>query len=299
MAMASLALKSDQPSTPAQLARVGHWQGSLNLGLAVVDGKTVIKSKHQSGPYTIQRSLYPEAAPNNGICHLILLHPPGGLVEGDNLSLNIDCLEHSHSLITTPSAGKVYQCEVSDAGQTQKFTIHAGAALEWFPQEMILFDKSLSTLRTEIDLVDDAKFAGWEIVCLGRPIAQDMFQQGRVIQTVELRRNSKPMLIERINIDASNTALRSQQWGLAGRSVFGTFIMTDVGSAHFDRARLLVEDFEQLGCSIGVTLIDDILVCRGLSNQSRHLKKAFSQIWCGLRQDVFGVAAQEPRIWCT
>lgn len=296
--MNSPALQKIDNSTPAQLAQIGHWAGSLNLTLALseTNNKTVLKAKQQNGPYTVQRSLYPE---NNGICHLILLHPPGGLVEGDNLNLNVDCLAKSHSLITTPSAGKVYQCQANDAGQIQKFTVRAGAKLEWFPQEMILYNKSLSALSTEIDLVDDGQFAGWEIVCLGRQIANDFFQQGRVVQSIALSRNSKPVLLERFDLAATDLALRSQKWGLADNSVFGTFIMTGVSEQHCEMAQTLIDDLGQTECCIGLTLLNDVLVCRGLSNQSRHLKKTFSQIWSALRREVLGVAAHEPRIWST
>ena len=246
--------------------------------------------------YTVQRSLYPES---NGICHLILLHPPGGLVEGDNLNLNVECLANSHSLITTPSAGKVYQCQADDAGQVQKFTVHAGAKLEWFPQEMILYNKSLSALSTEIDLVDDGQFAGWEIVCLGRQVAGDFFREGNVVQSIALHRNSKPLLLERFDLAAMNFALRSQKWGLADNSVFGTFIMTGLSQQHGELVQILLDDIDSTNCSVGLTLLNDVLVCRGLSNQSRHLKKTFTQVWSALRQVVLGVAAHEPRIWRT
>lgn len=289
-------------SSPMQLARVGHWLGSLNLALGRNGDKTVVKSKQQTGPYTVQRALYPEASPNQGICHLIVLHPPGGLVEGDTLALNVECRENSHALITTPSAGKVYQCEHSDAGQAQQFFLHAGAKLEWFPQEMILYNQSLSALKTEIDLTDDAQFCGWEILCLGREIAQDYFAQGRVMQTIELRRNSKPLLIERLSIDNADGSeqnnIRSQNWGLANQSVTGTFIMTGVSKQQLDLARACIDD-AHAELHIGLTLLGDVLVCRGLSQQSRHLKNAFTEIWSALRCDVLGVEPHEPRIWRT
>lgn len=298
--MTFLAQTAIDVSTPAELARVGHWAGCLNLTLAPGQhGKTVLKDKQQTGPYTVQRPLYPEPQPNAGICHLILLHPPGGLVEGDNLTLNIQCQSDSHALITTPSAGKVYQCRDSVAGQTQHFTVQAGATLEWFPQEMILFDQSLSSLQTQIHLEDDAQFAGWEITCLGRDIAEDYFQQGSVTQSIELWRNAKPVLLERLKIDASDSAMRTQAWGLADNSVFGTFIITGASASNIEQARRLVNEIPDPVCQVGVTLLKDVLVCRALSKQSRHIKAIFSQIWSALREEVLGVAAQDPRIWRT
>ena len=297
-------------SSPKDLAKVGHWFGSLSLTMGCneeyienqVNLKTVLKNKQQTGPYTVQRPLYPEAA-NKEVCHLIVLHPPGGLVEGDTLQLDVECLSGSHTVITMPSAGKVYQCEKDNASQTQSFKVHPRAKLEWFPQEMILYNKSRSILKSEINLHDDAQFCGWEMVCLGREIAGDYFSEGRVMQNIELRRNKKPLLIERLLVDqlasGETESIRSQNWGLAKQSVSGTFLMTGVNNEQFERAREFVNNQNNSALNVGITLLEDVLVCRALSNQSRHLKSIFTAVWLLLREEVLGVAAHEPRIWST
>jgi len=283
---------------PDSLAKVGFWEGDLRLKYAVDDhGKTYIADRQHQGPYTVQRPFYPEG----GTCHSILLHPPGGLVEGDVLSLRVDCDTASHSLITTPSAGKVYECDQDSAGQKQLFHIQDKAILEWFPQEMIVYDRSQSDLQTEIHLHGSGQFAGWEMLCLGRPIANDHFQKGRVKQKISLYRNNKPIFIERFSLDA-DSPLRTQSSGMANFQAMALFLMTGANQASLEIAREVVkqetdQSVEQL--QLGFTLIDDVLIGRALMNQSRFAKTAFIKVWSALRLPLLNTEAIEPRIWNT
>ena len=286
-------------NTASNLKKVGHWLGGLQLGLTEKKGKTVLAEKHQSGPYTVQRSFYPEG----GICHLILLHPPGGLVEGDCLELSTTLDKQSHCVMTTPSAGKVYRCESVEAGQKQVFNLKDQSVLEWFPQETILFANSKTNLYTSIALEKDARFIGWELICLGRPIANDNYERGYLSQHIEIKVENKPILNERLVIDSTDMqdpALNSD-WGFAGYTVFGSLYITSASKSHLEIARNVIDELnttqEQL--RIGISLVDGIIICRGLTSQSRHLKTAFMQIWSALRHELLGVEMNTPRIWNT
>lgn len=284
---------------------VGHWAGELSLSLRYINDKTVLRSKHQVGPYTVQRAFYPEPSPNEGVCHLILLHPPGGLVEGDSLVLSLQCGPDAQALVTTPSAGKAYLSNKNQVKQTQSFVLAAGAGLEWFPQETILYQGSKSCFTTTIDLSGDARFAGWELMCMGRDLSGDHFERGCFSQAIELRRDGKLIFVERMKFDNARLTPFKQRindpWGFAGRSVFGSFLMTGANEESVEIARACVS---QLSLSdddalIGITLIEDVLVCRGLAYQSRWLKKAFTAIWSALRAQLLGRNAYTPRIWNT
>lgn len=293
--------------TPKSLSQVGHWQGDLYLQFTKANqstsAKTVLSKRRHSGPYTVQRPFYPEG----DTCHTILLHPPGGLVEGDILNLRVDCEPQAHSFIVTPSAGKVYECTQHAAAQRQSLNVADGGKLEWFPQEMILYNRSISELETSIHLQGNAQFAGWEIVCFGRPIAGDHFTQGTLQQCLSIYRDEQAILIEKTEIDASagfmgNQSLMTSRSGLAGYKGMASFFMTGANKAHLEAANEVAERYlndESNKLTIGITLIDDILVARVLMNQSRHAKHVLATIWSSLRQDIFGKDPYEPRIWAT
>ncbi len=305
------------PQSPSHLAKVGHWTGDLYLRFASSPlpeeveqttptrqasqatraMKTVVAERQHQGPYTVQRPFYPEG----GVCHSILLHPPGGLVEGDVLSLKVDCEPGSHAFMTTPSAGKVYECSSSFAAQQQLFHIHDCAILEWFPQEMILYDRSKSDLKTDIRLYGNGQFIGWEMVCFGRPIAGDHFSEGELHQFVSLYRDDKPILLERTLFDASSD-MRQDAYGFAGYQAMGVFLMTGSNKSHLERAREVIDELDddvRDHIQIGFTLLDDVLVGRVLMHQTRFAKTALTAVWSELREDLINVPAMMPRIWLT
>jgi hypothetical protein len=74
------------------------WQARLELEIALRHGRSRVVGKHQIGPLTIQRPFHPEGAP----CHLYLLHPPGGVVGGDELEVEIRVGSGAHALVTSP-----------------------------------------------------------------------------------------------------------------------------------------------------------------------------------------------------
>ena len=62
------------------------WRARLDLRIAQRCGRSVLATKSQRGPLTVQRAFYPEG----GVCHLYLLHPPGGVVGGDRLEIDLE-----------------------------------------------------------------------------------------------------------------------------------------------------------------------------------------------------------------
>ena len=65
------------------------WQGSLSLAYHrdEVHGaaRTVVRDRHD-GPLRVLASLYPQTPE---VCHNVLVHPPGGLVGGDVLDIDV------------------------------------------------------------------------------------------------------------------------------------------------------------------------------------------------------------------
>ncbi len=71
-------LRSGEVMKRAALQSSG-WQAELALTFSRCEQRTVLTARHHRGPLRVQRPFYPEGAE---VCHLYLLHPPGGVVGG-------------------------------------------------------------------------------------------------------------------------------------------------------------------------------------------------------------------------
>ena len=146
-------------------SRVG-WQASLNLQFRRDPERTVLARAAHVGPLTVQRPFYPEGE----TCHLYLLHPPGGIVGGDELDIEVTLEAGSHALITMPGASKFYRSAGAEGRLSQRMTVGENATLEWLPQDTIFFPAARARLSTRFQLTSGSRLLAWELFCLGRPV---------------------------------------------------------------------------------------------------------------------------------
>ncbi|MEM8593480.1 MAG: urease accessory protein UreD [Pseudomonadota bacterium] len=276
------------------LSQVGSWKASLRLTYEMKHNKTVLAEREHSGPFKVQRSLYPEGL---DCCHTYLLHPPGGLVNGDHLLLDVNCRQHSHVLITTPSAGKAYACASKTARQDQRLRVGKGATLEFLPQEMIVFNAAKVELSTHVRLAGDAKLMLFDCVVLGLSAGDELFVDGEVSQSIIIQRNRMPLLIEKMAFSAADEFCTSI-WGLNGNTCVFTLIATPCDDAVLSKVRSLMETLASDVLS-SATLIKDVLIVRVLSKESHEAKECLERVWAEVRSDVVNKPASTPRIWMT
>jgi len=264
------------------------WHAEIALRFARRRERTVLAARHQRGPLTVQRPFYPEG---DGVCHTYLLHPPAGIVGGDDLEMSFELDQGAHGLLTTPSATRWYFSRGLAAQMEQHATLAEGATLEWLPQETLLFDGAHARLTTRIDLAGSARFCGWEIVGLGRPACGERFLNGRVDFRFELFRNGRPLFLERLRSAAGGLP------GLRGYAAYATFLASSASASALEAARAILSAApDTLG---GATLIGDILVGRGIAMRCEPLIDTFTKLWSALRPLLLGRVAVPPRIWHT
>jgi urease accessory protein len=277
------------------------WQAELRLrfdGGAHL-GRTRLVERHHKGPLIVQRPFYPEGDP----CHVYLVHPPGGVVGGDELRIDVQVEAGAHALITTPAATKFYRCDARFSSQTQELRA-AGATLEWLPQENIFYRGADARIATRVQVDADSRFIGWEINCLGLPARGEPFDAGALRLDLELWRsvpanNSAPVSFGPIFLDrmrlTGDSAARAARWGLGGKEAVGTLLATPATRAQVDSVRALTADEPYAA----VSLVDGVLVLRALAPQAEAVRKLFIAAWQRLRPAVIGRDAVLPRIWNT
>ncbi|HEC60094.1 MAG TPA: urease accessory protein [Methylophaga sp.] len=266
------------------------WLAQLDLEFSHRSDKTVLSHRSQRGPLHVQRPFYPEG----DVCHLYILHPPGGVVGGDTLTINTTIHANASTLLTTPGATKFYRSQGQTAHQKQFLKIADHASLEWMPQENIYFPGAQARMSTQIDLAPNARFIGWETHCLGLPVNNETFTTGQLNLDFLLRRDGVPLLMERMHINAEKL---NSPTGLRGHAVMAMLVATPANNELLEQARSTLQDTDNH--LIAATLIEDCLVIRYLGNSTAQCRKLFTQIWTELRPAILQRKACPPRIWAT
>jgi urease accessory protein len=274
---------------------VPGWPARLELGLERRGDRTVVSSLNHEGPLRLQRAFYPETHANP---HLYLLHPPGGMVPGDSLTIDVSVGAEASALVTTPASAKIYDtgARALDQRQHTRLEVGQGAVLEWLPQDTIVFNGARFRSRTELDVAADSRFIVWDVVTLGRAAGEKPFATGDVIQSLTIRRAGSLCFNERIRLDAVS-ALRQAPWGWLGQNVWGTCVAS---LAPDESLRDALRDLaaRQPGRA-SVTVVRGLTVARYLGSDAAEAMRWFSSLWGLLRPALSGRPACIPRVWAT
>ena len=277
---------------------VRSWKAKLELGYQYFDQKTRLMSNRHSGPLRVLKPFFPE---RDGTSHTYLLHPPGGLVIGDHLSIDIELATQSQVLVTAPSAGKIYNAAGSMAQQCQSVSItcHAGAVCEWLPHETIVFSGANAKLRMDVELYEGAHYFGWDVICLGRPAASETFEQGSVESIFNLKLDSTLILRDRFYLDGGSEQLRSQI-GFQSSPIYGQLFFTgdysNQISAWRDQLCLPTSDSTLFEIS---QIRPELCSARYLGCSAEQAKNLFYQVWERVRPIQQNKSVTQPRIWNT
>jgi len=278
----------------AQALHAEGWRAELELELELRGGRTVLARDRHLGPLRVQRAFYPE---RDGVCHLYVLHPPGGIASADTLHIALQAGAGASVLVTTPGAGKLYRSRGVFAEVSQELSVGAGACLEWFPQEIIAFSGAEARLSTRVDLAPDAVYAGWEILCLGRPACAERFLRGRIVSELSLSVGGQLRFMERADYAGDDPVL-TEAWGLGGAPVLGIFTVVHP-AANETWLEELREQIEARQGLFAVTLVSGVLIARYLGQSTLDARACFERMFAQLRPHYAGRAATSPRIWRT
>lgn len=265
------------------------WLAQLELGYQQRGDKTRLVHSKREGPLAVQRAFYPEG----DVCHTYLLHPPGGVVAGDQLNIDLRVEADARVLLTTPGATKFYRSTGAQSDLTQKLFVEAGGSLEWMPLENIFFPETKSRILTEVHLHPGSQFIGWEINCFGRPSNEERFERGQIHSEMRILRDGAPVLFDRFATEGESVI--NSPVGLRGISGNSTLIATLEDAEVVEQVQQLL-DGNKLA---GATLLDGLLVVRTISEQSHQVVALFSEVWKLIRPHVNGRKACMPRIWAT
>jgi urease accessory protein len=277
------------------------WHAKLQLqyrNAPLGDGvaRTTVQFMHD-GPLRMLQSLYPEGP---GVCHNVLIHPPGGIVGGDVLDIHVALAADAHALITTPAATRFYKSMGEPGVQHVHACLANGARLEYLPLETILHNGCIAHNRAVFDLASGAEMIGWDMTALGLPHASEPFERGSLQQHIEV----KGAWLERALIDAADTRLLHSPLGLAGNLCMGSLFFATGEAITPERREHLLEVIratvagDALVATTGATAPNPrVIVVRTLAPMVEPAVGLLRRVWVALRHAAWDMPAQVPRIW--
>src|ERR1700761_3687298 len=97
-----------------------------------------------------------------------LINTAGGMTGGDRFSWSVEATAGARALITTQACEKIYRSEGGDAEIKVRLKVARGAALDWLPQETILFVGARARRSFDIQVEPGGRLLAVEGVILGR-----------------------------------------------------------------------------------------------------------------------------------
>ncbi|MFM1989750.1 MAG: hypothetical protein RJA99_2707 [Pseudomonadota bacterium] len=281
------------------------WHARLDLRFEARHGRTRLVHNRHEGPLRLIRSL----PLDDGGCQAVIVHPPGGLVGGDALDLDLAVGEGARVLCTTPGAQKWYRSPGAAARARTRVTVGAGGALEWLPQPAIVFDRARVDQSIDFDLAPDARAIGWECLVLGRAAMGERFATGELRQRLGLSVGGTVRWAEHTAARAGDRLFASPLgWG--GRTVACT-VWAAAPDATIDdalrdgwrellAAECATPDARAARLDAGTTRpTPGLLGARLLADDSQVAMRVAQALWARARPAVLGAASAPPRIWAT
>lgn len=206
-------------SEPSLLQRA---VGELRVAVKRSGPETVLDELRQAG---CLKARFPRRVVP-GWMDIVMLNTGGGVAGGDRLDVSIAVGASAQATIAAQAAERFYRARAADAPSKlrTRLAVEAGAALEWLPQETILFDQSAVDRRLEVDLAADARFLGVETVVFGRTAMGERVGQGWLRDLIRIRRDGDLLLHDAIRIEGEIDATLQQAAVGAGAKVVATIV---------------------------------------------------------------------------
>lgn len=262
--------------------------------------QTVLRVQEQKPPLKVVRA-FPIA---DGAALVHLHNLSGGVLGGDQLSLEVVVAAQARAQLTSTGATRLYRSrgEQRCARQVNKIRVEASAVLEYLPDPLIPFAGSSFLQETSIELGPDAGLFWWEVVAPGREASGEVFQYDLLQSKLEIKAGGKLIALEQVRLEPRIRPLDSPA-RLGPYRYFATFYLCREGVAP-EQWRSLEGQLSEVALQLeaagqtrwGVSTLPHAgLVVRALSRQGRAILKDLPTFWRVAKLALYGQEAILPR----
>ena len=300
-------------------------RGALNYEFERQGSRTVLTRSSCSSPW---HHFPPSYLDDSGCAYTWLVNPSGGLVGGDHVSVEAQLHAHTHVLMTSPSANRVYRSLSEPVLQEIRLSVGPDARLEWVPEVTIPFAGSRFRQSIHVDLAPGATVILWDAIASGRVAMRERWAFASVENEICIRTSSRglapssaavpvPLLLRRGQAPKRGAPVPSgsvveryrlvpgrlpESVGLVGSwdYVASLFVIGDAVGAEVWKGleSAIAEIFEQRpGLVLGgvSTLAAPGLVVKLVARSAPDLTVTWEAIWAAVRKELWNLPAPNLR----
>jgi urease accessory protein len=195
-------------------------QGVLRLAIKRRGAASVLASLRQEG---CLKARFPRPA---GWLEVVMLNTSGGVAGGDRLEACFTVQDGACATITSQAAERFYRALPADppAHLRARIMLAPGAAVEWLPQESILFDRAALDRALDVSLAADAWFLGVETLMFGRVAKGERVATARLADRICIRREGRLILHESVRPGPDVAGVLARAASAAGRMAAATLV---------------------------------------------------------------------------
>lgn len=256
--------------------------GIIRAAFAAHGARTRVASLYETGGLRLR---FPKA---QDMCEAVMVNTAGGVVGGDHARLAFEAGEGAHVALTSQSAEKIYRSDGAQARVDVSLRLAAGAALEWLPQEAILFDRASFARTLDVDMAADAQLTVCESVVFGRLAMGERCAVGAFRDRWRIRRAEKLVFAEDVRLDPPAALLDRPALGGGARALATFLQVAPDAEARLDACRAVADES---ACEMGASAFDGILVARMASPSPEILRATIVNLFSRL------LGRATPRVW--
>lgn len=258
----------------------------LRVALGRRDGNTVLRDLHQEGSL---KARFPRPAAR---LELALLNTAGGIAGGDRLCVDLTLDDGGEATVASQAAERCYRSLAGDppALVRHRVRLGSGAALEWLPQETILFDGCTLERQLQVEMAGSACFLGIESLVFGRAAMGEQVRAARLLDRIRIVRDGTLLLHDAIRVCGDVAGILGRA-AVAGpdRAVATLVLVVREAGERLDAVRAVLAECD---ADAAASAWDGMLVARILARDGARLRAAVVAAAEPLRQ-----GRPWPRVW--
>jgi urease accessory protein len=227
------------------------------------------------------------------------VNPSGGLVGGDHVSVEAQLHAHTHVLMTSPSANRVYRSLSEPAVQEVRLSVGPGTRLEWVPEVTIPFAGSRFHQSIHVDLAPGATVVLWDAMASGRVAMRERWAFAAVENEIRIRTPLGGSVVERYHVAPGRLP---ESVGLAGSwdyvaslFVIGDGVNAEVWKGLEAAIAAILDEHPSLVLGAVSTPAAPGLAVKLVARSAPDLTETLEALWAAVRKDLWNLPAPNLR----